>query len=124
MGFPDGDGGSIRFSSGRICDLTKGFSSRLCVSERKNTVKEWFRENLFILLLFLALLVGILLPIGFFIHPDCQKNCQNQPAYFYNIPIVGTHYSSFYETNNDGVELHPSHSSSEEDGGGVHFSDP
>ena len=68
----------------------------------------------------LCLIVGLL---GFCIHTQCTKDCKNSPAYYYNVPIFGTHYNSFYDTDGNGVPYHPS-SSGEEDNPGSHESEP
>ena len=74
--------------------------------------------------------VVLFLVIGYNAHANCAQNCQNQPVYFYGVPIPGAHYSQFYNTDNNGHSLdnssgdenNGSHSSSgsNDDEGGYH----
>lgn len=69
----------------------------------------------------LVVLFILFIAIGCNIHPACTQNCQNQPAYFYGVPLPNSSYSQFYGTDDDGNSTHNSsseeHSSSDDEGG-------
>jgi hypothetical protein len=79
------------------------------------------------LFLLLALLI-LFVVVGCNAHPACTQNCQNQPAYFYGIPLPHSSYNQFYGTDENGQPIHNSsndnnssgHSSNENEGGSFH----
>jgi len=58
-------------------------------------------------LIFIILVVSVVLIGGFGVHPTCTAKCDTRPEYWYNMPVVGTRYTTAYSVTVDGKPLPP-----------------
>jgi hypothetical protein len=76
----------------------------------------WWQSKTVTLILLLTFLT-LFFVIGFNTHPTCTQNCQNQPAYFYNMQLPHSSYSQFYGTDDEGNSVHSSSSNDNNNSG-------